>query len=152
MKYERAGKPKLPQWWTDLAFPALQDADYGEVAEKASKYAGRKSPWKRDAISKFVSGVARTRELANGISHALGIAQPFFTARSEQESKAIKNLMEAFGPTLTPDQQSRLQVLDELGDEDEMSAIDQTHDVESIDDDKRGPGGGRPRRITRQRS
>ena len=92
--YERAGKPKLPKWWTDIVWPIIdgKDIDRAELAKKASEHMGRKSPWKSDAISKFRSGVAVTRELANGISKALGEPQPYFEARSPAESRAMEHV------------------------------------------------------------
>lgn len=130
----------------------LEEADNKTVAAKASIHAGRSSPWGGDAISKFISGSARTRELANGISFALGIPQPFFTARSEKEAIAMAAVMEAFGPTeLNPDQRAKLQALDELGEAERRAAIDQTVPVHSADDERRN-GRGRARRATRQRS
>ena len=153
MKYERSGKPTLPDWWTRIAFPLLKAADYGQVAAKASVYAGRQNPWRGDAISKFVSGTARTRELANGISRALGIPQPFFTARSEKEAIAISAVMEASEASeLNPEQRARLEVLDQVADSERRSAIDQTLPIQSADDDERRTGRRRTRRTTRQRS
>lgn len=152
--YERAGKPSLPKWWTDVVFPRLKDkdVDYGEIAAKASIYANRKSAWKRDAISKFVSGSARTRELANGISLALGVDQPYFTARSAKESCAIKAVMDAVeGPTVNPEQQARLIALDQAGEGERKSAIDQSQAILSQDDEGTS-GRGRVGRTTRRRS
>lgn len=132
--YERSGKPKLPGWWTERVFPILErsDVDFGELAAKASRFAGRASPWKRDAISKFKNGVAQTRELANGISLALGVPPPYFEARSEKEAKAIQALLEATGPSaITADQQGKLVVLDQASEAERRSAIDQTRGVPS---------------------
>lgn len=150
--YERSGKPNLPDWWTKLAFPKFEEVDYAELAAKASKYAGRTSPWKRDAITKFKTGAARTRELANGISLALGIPQPYFEARSEKESQAISAVMELGNPPsdVSRDRDAKLAALDVAADREKRAAIDQTRRVPS--DDERTSRRGRARRTTRGRA
>lgn len=151
LKYERTGKPQLPSWWTDMAWPRLKDANYGEVAAKASIVAGRESPWRGDSITKFVQGTARTRELANGISRALGIPQPFFTARSEREARALQAVMETTEPLISSEQEAKLHALDQAAEAERRAAIDQTAPVHSADDKGR-VAGRRTRRATRQRS
>ena len=151
--YERTGKPTLPKWWTDVVFPILEKpgVDYTDLAKRASIFAGRTSPWKRDAISKFKSGAARTRELANGISLALGIPQPYFEARSPKESKAIAAVMlAAEGPQTTPDQDAKIALLNQISDEERRSASDQTRPVPSRDEGTSRRG--RHRRSTRGRA
>lgn len=148
--YERTGKPQLPKWWTDVVFPLLEKSgvDYGELAEKASIFAGRTSHWKRDAISKFKSGAARTRELANGISMALGVPQPYFEARSQDESKAISALMVAVGGVqTTPDQDAKIALLNQAADKERAAVSDQTREVSSRDEGTSRRG--RARRATR---
>ncbi len=150
---ERLGKPTLPKWWTEIVFPLLEnpDVDYGVLAEKASIFASRTSPWKRDAISKFKSGAARTRELANGISMALGVPQPYFEARSPKESEAISALMLAVGGTpTTPDQDAKIALLNDVGDKERAAASDQTRRVPSRDEGTSRRG--RTRRSTRGRA
>jgi hypothetical protein len=152
--YERSGKHDLPKWWTDLAWPALEKAKYGDVAVKASAHAGRKSAWDSSAITKFKLGTAgRTRELANGISYALGIPQPFFTARSEEEAKSMTGIMRAFDSTVnvTNGQAGRLKALDALEDAERRSALDQTDHVTSADDE-RAAGRRRTGRTPRRRT
>lgn len=146
----------LPKWWTDLAWPLLEkkETNYADVAAMASKYAGRKSPWGGTAITKFKQGTAgRTRELANAISHALKIPQPYFEARSPKESRAITELMSAFDPTvnMTVGQTTRLEALDSLEDEERRAALDQRDRITSADDE-RAVGSRRTRRPPRRRS
>lgn len=150
--YERSGKPNLPRWWTDLVFPKLEQVDYAELAAAASAFAGRASPWKRDAITKFKTGAARTRELANGISLALGIPQPYFEARSEKESQAMRAVMELGNPPseVSKDQDAKLAALDVAGDRERRAAIDQTRRVPSADEGTSRRG--RARRTTRGRA
>jgi hypothetical protein len=151
-QYERQGRPDLPKWWTDLAFPLIRAGDNKQIAARASIYAGRKKAWGGDAISKFVSGVARTRELANGISRALGVPQPFFEARTAKESEAISAVMELAASTgPTPEQQRRLMLLDQLKDEEQRSANGQTERVSSKNE-ARGHGRRRAGRATRGRT
>jgi hypothetical protein len=153
MKYERKGKPQLPDWWTDLAFPLLDKASYKSIATHASAHACRESPWTASAISKFVSGAARTRELANGISYALGIPQPFFTARSEKEAKALTAVMEASEPLLSEEQRARLRELDLFGTDaaPALPEADQTPEIQFRDDEGKTRR-GRTRRAAHKRS
>lgn len=85
-KYERSGKTQVPQWWLDKVIPILDRTTMtnDEIARRASEYIGRASPWKGDAISKFKEGQVRTIELTNGISAALQVPPPFFTAPTEE--------------------------------------------------------------------
>jgi hypothetical protein len=153
-RYERAGKPKLPTWWTELVFPLLEsgDVDLAEIAALASKFAGRRSPWKRDAISKFKSGSARTRELANGISYALNVPCPYYEARSPAEANAFMGIMRLYDASAqtNPDQQVKLLAADQMAERERRSAIDQTLPVPS--DDERSPRRGRSRRASRGRA
>lgn len=148
--YERSGKPKLPDWWTRLAFPLLEsdDVDFGDVAAKASEFVGRQSAWKRDAISKFKSGVAVTRELANGISHALGIPQPFFEARSPGEAAAIMAVMRITPPTTTnPDQLGKAEAAAQGAEAVAKELFDQIAPVQSAHEGRTGSRRtGRPAR------
>jgi hypothetical protein len=64
----------------------LDNANYKQLAAQASTAAGRRSPWKGDAITKFRQGSAVTRELANALSTVLGVAIPFWEAVSEKEA------------------------------------------------------------------
>jgi hypothetical protein len=157
--YERSGRPDLPGWWTSIVFSLLRKQedregnhmDFAAVARIASEYAGRRSAWKGDAISKFISGAARTRELANGISHALGVAQPFFTARSENEAKAIEALMASSGSVaISPIQSGRMQAADEAVMQDRALRNDQTDLV--VSEDERAAKHRRSRRTSRERS
>lgn len=93
---ERSGRAKIPQWWLDKVLPMLNDRSIrlADVAEAASRHAGRKSAWGRDAISKFATGIGQTVELANGISAALHVPQPFFTAPSETAASAMALIVE----------------------------------------------------------
>jgi hypothetical protein len=95
-KYERSGKVRVPQWWLDKVLPILDDPSVrlADVAKAASQHAGRASPWKGDAVSKFASGTVRTIELANGIAAALHVPQPFFTAPSEAAASAMVLIVE----------------------------------------------------------
>jgi hypothetical protein len=150
--YERSGKPKLPAWWVAVVFPLLEKVDHAVIANLASQYAGRKSPWKRDAISKFKSGAARTRELANGISLALGVPQPYFEARSAKESQAIAAVMELSGTPseITPEQRGKLAALDQAAEAARVSTVDQSKPV--LSDDEGTHRRRRTRRSTGRRS
>lgn len=149
-KVERLGKAKLPGWWTDLAFPKLEAAKYADVAKRASILAGRKSAWTPSAISRFVSGEATTRELANAISSVFEIPQPYFEARSAAESKAIKGIMDMNPAEPNPEQEAKLRALDQAGEVERRFAIDQTDPLQSKDE--RTSGRRRAGRITRRRS
>ena len=95
-RYERAGQSDIPDWWMDLATERIKSANNADVAAAASSHAGRTSAWTGDAISKFfLYGTGRTRELTNGISHALGIPPPFFTARSAEEAEVFEKMQTA---------------------------------------------------------
>lgn len=102
--YERLGRPKLPEWWTDLAWRKVDqdERNLTELAKAASRIAGRTNAWGGDAISKMRAGSSVTRELANALSAVLGIPQPYFEARSPAESRAISALMESRDDATVP--------------------------------------------------
>src|SRR6185436_15504109 len=112
-KYERSGKVNPPQWWLDKVLPLLDDPSikHSDIAQAASRHAGRTSPWKGDAISKFASGTVRTIELANGISAALKVVQPFFTAPTEAAASAMSVIVER-ERTHLDEKQQKLRAID----------------------------------------
>ena len=83
---ERMSKLDPPRWWLDKALPLLRSPSvkHADVAREASLHVGRRKHWTPSAISKFIDGTGRTFALANGISAALRIPQPFFVAPSEK--------------------------------------------------------------------
>lgn len=94
---ERKSRVQVPLWWLEIALPKLDspDTNLADVARVASDHAGRKKAWDSSAISKFKTGEGRTVALTNGISHALGIEQPFFTAPTEIAAKQMALIIQA---------------------------------------------------------
>ncbi len=160
-KYERSGKARVPQWWLDRVLPILNSRNirYEDLAREASRHAGRSSPWRGDAISKFASGEVRTIELTNGISAALGVVQPFFTAPTEATASAfnlaLKRAQDHEDKTRHPDQDQLLSVTDELADEAiRRGVVDvkRSAAVLSSDHGDKSGRGGRARRSGRGRT
>lgn len=151
--YERTGKPTLPKWWTDLVFPMLEKKEnrYEDIAERASEHAGRTSYWDSSSISKFKTGKVQTRELANGISYALGVPFPYFEARTPEEAEAFmaaRKLYDAAQPS--SERYVKLLTTDELAERERRSALDQSDPVPS--NNERSTQRGRPRRSPRGRA
>ncbi len=152
-KYERAGKPVLPKWWTDKIWPLLDNENYRQLADRASTAAGRESAWGGDAITKFRQGSAVTRELANAISQVLGVAQPFWEARSEKEAlefemirtRATQHIDDKLTPASELKRKRVAGALDDLVNQ----AKDQTGSVGLKDE--RSPRGSGPRRASGRR-
>lgn len=92
-KKERAGNPELPEWWLAKAIPLLDSPSIknADIARAASQFAERPAghEWRSDAISKFKDGIGRSVALANGISQALGVPPPFFTAPTERAASEM---------------------------------------------------------------
>jgi hypothetical protein len=123
-KYERSGKAKPPQWWLDKVLPILasKEVRYADIARAASEHAGRRSPWRADAISKFRSGEIQTEELANGISAALQIPPPFFVAPTEAAAVAMLQIVKR-EQAYTGTQSEKLTVIDRVADAQVGAAI-----------------------------
>jgi hypothetical protein len=152
--YERSGKTNVPQWWLDKVLPLLADPGikHGDVAKAASRYAGRRSPWKSDAISKFASGTVRTRELANGISAVFCIPAPFFTAPTEAAASKMAAIVER------EEKEEKLAVVDGIAEKEiHKSRIDLARNAAVVSSDHgkdHGDDGNRrrPGRLSRGRS
>lgn len=103
--YERAGRLKIPQWWLDLALAKLDQPGIRgvDVAARASAFVGRRKPWDASAISKFKAGHGRTMQMVEGLSFALGIVRPFFTASTETAANVMMQLEGLSNPVSSPD-------------------------------------------------
>jgi|SRR5882757_1600052 len=92
-KKEISGSPEIPEWWLSKAIPMLDSPGIknADIARAASRFAGRSDghQWRYDSISKFKAGIGRSVALTNGISAALGIPPPFFTASSEKAASVM---------------------------------------------------------------
>jgi hypothetical protein len=101
---ERMDAPDVPTWWLEKVLPLLDSpaVDPAEVARHASIHAQRQSPWTANSISKFKSGTGRTVALVNGISSALQIPQPFFTAPTEAAAVEMAQIVRSAKPQAKP--------------------------------------------------
>ena len=155
-KYERSGKVRVPEWWLAKVLPLLDhpSVKLADVARAASRHAGRTSPWKTDAISKFATGTVRTIELTNGISAALGVVQPFFTAPTEAAASAM-SLIAQDTHVANVEQHKKLSAFDRVAAREiESVDVDQGRNaaVASPDHGSKVGRGGRTRRAARSRS
>lgn len=94
---ERSSNVEIPEWWLSKALAMLRSPGVrlADVARDASLHAGRGSAWDKSAISKFIKpGTGRTVALTNGISAALKIPPPFFTAMDEQAAVDMQQAMQ----------------------------------------------------------
>lgn len=99
---ERAGRLAIPRWWLDLAFARLErpGTKSADVARLASEHVGRRKPWDVSAISKFKAGCGQTMQMIDGLSFALGIARPFFTAPTEGAAVLMSEIERLSNATL----------------------------------------------------
>lgn len=137
-KNERMSKVEIPAWWLAKAMPLLNSptVKLADVARAASAHAGRSNPWDQSAISKFKDGVGRTVALTNGISEALRIPPPFFTAPTEQAASEMYVILQR-------ERERTLSIADGVADaafRDGLVDAGRARGAHSFDGAKRGPG------------
>lgn len=155
-KYERMSKDDVPGWWLDKVLPLLDgpSTKAADVARDASAHAGRTSPWTPSAISRFKDGIGRTVALTNGISAALQVPQPFFTAPTERAAAEILQIVKREQAHAEEERKKR-QVVDGVARGAIHTAMvdsERKRTVMSVDDGAQSGRGERTGRASRRRT